>query len=65
MQRIGHRTSKTRKWSNKNFLQKQLPKLNITIEDLLGESDFQSQDAIIVRKKVKEFNLETGKEIQN
>ena len=36
--------------------------LNITI-DLLGECDLPSQDAIIVRKKVEEFILVTGKEI--
>ena len=38
-------------------------KLNITIDDLLGDCDPPSQDAIIVRKKVKEFILVTEKEI--
>ena len=40
-------------------------KLNITIDDLLGECDLPSQEAVIVRKKVEEFILATGKEIQN
>ena len=38
-------------------------KLNITIEELLGECDLPFQDAVIVRKKVEEFILATGKEI--
>ena len=38
-------------------------KLNITIDDLLGECDLPSQDAFIVRKKVEEFILATRKEI--
>ena len=38
-------------------------KLNITKEDLLGDCDFLSQDAIIVRKKVEGFILAAGKEI--
>ena len=40
-------------------------KLNITIDDLLGECDLPSQEAVIVRKKVEELILATGKEIQN
>ena len=36
-------------------------KLNITADDLLGECDLPSQDAIIVRKKVEEFNLASGR----
>ena len=30
------------------------------MEDLLGECDLPSQDAVIVRKKVEEFILATG-----
>ena len=37
--------------------------MNITIDDILGECDLPSQDAVIVRKKVEEFILATGKEI--
>ena len=46
------------------FYKNNCHKLNITIDELLGECDFPSQDAIIVRKKVEEFILATGKEIQ-
>ena len=37
-------------------------KRNITIDDLLGECDILSQDAIVVRKIVENFILATGKE---
>ena len=36
-------------------------RLNITIDDVLGECDLPSQDAIVVRKKVEDFILATGK----
>ena len=45
------------------FYKNNCHKLNITIDDLLGECDLPSQDAIIIRKKVKEFILATRKEI--
>ena len=38
-------------------------KLNIIIEDLLGECDLRSQNAVIIREKVEEFILAAGKEI--
>ena len=38
------------------FYKNNCHKLNITIDDLLGECDLPSQDAIIVRKKLKEFS---------
>ena len=38
-------------------------KLNTTIDDLLGECDLPSQDDIVVRKKLEDFILATGKEI--
>ena len=40
-------------------------KLSITMDDLLGEFDLPSQDAVIVREKVEDFILATGKEISN
>ena len=39
------------------------PKLNITIEDLLGRCNLPSQDHVIVRKKVEEFILTMKMEI--
>ena len=45
------------------FYKNNCHKLNITRDDLLGECDIPPQDAIIVRKKVEEFILATGKEI--
>ena len=45
------------------FYKNNCHKLNITIDDLLGECDLPSQDAFIARKKVEEFILATGKEI--
>ena len=45
------------------FYKNNYPKSNITLDDLLGECDLPSQDAIIVRKKVEEFILVTGKKI--
>ena len=45
------------------FCKNNCRKLNITIDDRLGGCDLPSQDAIIVRKKVEEFILATGKEI--
>ena len=45
------------------FYKNNCHKLNITIDDILGENDLPSQDSIIVRKKVEEFILATGKEI--
>ena len=35
------------------------------MDDLLGEFDLPSQDAVIVREKVEDFILATGKEISN
>ena len=35
------------------------------MDDLLGEFDLPSQDAVIVREKVEEFIQATGKEISN
>ena len=46
-----------------NFYKNNCHKLNITIDDLLGECDHPSQDAVIVRKKVEEFIPTTEKEI--
>ena len=36
-------------------------KLNITIDDLLGQCDLPSQDAVIVSKRVEEFILASEK----
>ena len=47
------------------FYKNNYHKMNITIDDILGECDLPSQDAVIVRKKVEEFILATGKEIWN
>ena len=44
------------------FYKNNCHKRNITIDDLLGECDILSQDAIVVRKIVENFILETGKE---
>ena len=55
--------AKLEKDIKKIFYKNNCCKLNITIEDLLGECDLPSQDAVIVRKKVKEFLLAPGKEI--
>ena len=63
LQRIWHRTRKTRKEYKANLLQKQCHKLNITIDDILGECDLPCKDAVIVRKKVEEFIPATEKEI--
>ena len=38
-------------------------RLNIIIDDVLGECDLPSQDAIVVMKKVEDFILATGKKI--
>ena len=46
------------------FYKNNCHRLNITIDDVLGECDLPSQDAIVVRKKVGDFILATGKEIQ-
>ena len=46
------------------FYKNNCHRLNITIDDVLGECDLPSQDAIVVRKKVGDFILVTGKEIQ-
>ena len=46
------------------FYKNNCHRLNITIDDVLGECDLPSQDAILVRKKVGDFILATGKEIQ-
>ena len=60
-----------RKWWNIHVQQRKFlviyncHKLNITIDDLLGECDLPSQEAVIVRQKVEELILATGKEIQN
>ena len=40
-------------------------KLNTTTDDLFGECDLPSEDAVIGRKKMQEFILATGKEIEN
>ena len=39
------------------FYKNNCHKLNITIDDLLGECDLPSQDAIVVTKKVEDFIL--------
>ena len=44
------------------FYKNNCHKLNIIIDDLLGECDLPSQDAIVVRKIVENFVLATGKE---
>ena len=36
-------------------------KLNITVDDLLGECDLPSQDTVIARKKMEVFILATEK----
>ena len=48
-------------YKNKFLYKHDCDKLDITIEDLLGECELPSQDAVIVRKKVKEFILAMGK----
>ena len=55
--------AKLEKDIKKIFYKNDCQKLNITIDDLLGESDLPSQDAIVVRKKLEDFILVTGKEI--
>ena len=45
------------------FYKNNCQKLNIVIDDLLGECDLPSHDAIVVRKKLEDFILATGKEI--
>ena len=55
--------TKLEKDINKIFYKNNCHKLNITINDLLGGCDIPSQDAVMVRKKVEEFILATGKEI--
>ena len=46
------------------FYKNNCHRLNITIDDVLGECDLPSQDAIVVRKKVGDFILAIGKEVQ-
>ena len=53
--------TKLEKDAKKIFYKNDCDKLDITIEDLLGECELPSQDAVIVRKKVKEFILAMGK----
>ena len=57
--------AKLEKDIKKIFYKNNCHKLNINGEDLLGECDLPSEDAAIVRRKVKEYILSTGKEIQN
>ena len=45
------------------FCKSNCHKLNITIDDILGECDLPCKDAVIVREKVEEFIPATGKEI--
>ena len=47
------------------FYKNNCHKLNTTTDDLFGECDIPSEDAVIVRKKMQEFILVTGKEIEN
>ena len=64
LQRTWHRTRKTRKeYIKQIFYKNNCHKLNITIDDILGECDLPCKDAVIVRKKVEEFIPATGKEI--
>ena len=56
---------KLEKGIKKIFYKNNCPKVNITIEDLLGVCDLPSHEAVIVRKKMEEFILATAKEIQN
>ena len=53
--------AKLEKYVKKIFCKSNCHKLDIIIDDLLVESDLPSQDAAIVRKKVGEFILATGK----
>ena len=54
--------AKLEKYIKKIFYKNNYHKLNMTIEDLLGECNLPSQDAVIIRKKV-EFILAMEKEI--
>ena len=56
--------AKLEKDIKKIFYKNNYHKLNITVEDLLGDCDCPSQDAIIVRKNMEEFIVfsATGKE---
>ena len=56
--------AKLEKYIKQIFYKNNCRRLNITIDDVLGECDLPSQDAIVVRKKVGDFILVTGKEIQ-
>ena len=47
------------------FYKNNCHKLNTTTDDLFGECDLPSEDAVIGRKKMQEFILATGKEIEN
>ena len=62
LQRIDTERAKLENDIKKIFYKTGCPKLNIPIEDLLGERDLPFQDAVIVRKKVEEFILASGKE---
>ena len=55
--------AKLEKDTKEIFYKNNCHKLNITKDDLLGECDLPSQDAIRIRIKVEEFVLATGKEI--
>ena len=55
--------AKLEKYIKKIFHKNNYHKLNIIIEDLLGECNLPSQDAAIIRKKLEEFILATEKEI--
>ena len=55
--------AKLEKDIKKIFYKNNYHKLNITIEDLLGECDLPSQDAVIVWKKWKSLFWQQKKEI--